>query len=61
MLAPYFLLSPEAVEKVKALFPRAESVVIKDAGHFLYDDEPAEFVTVVQSFCERLDAGSSTG
>ncbi|KAK3740842.1 hypothetical protein RRG08_042825 [Elysia crispata] len=48
--------SAEGLEKVKAIFPNAEIVTIKDAGHFLYDDKPAEFVAAVRRFCEGLDA-----
>ncbi|KAK3777297.1 hypothetical protein RRG08_017435 [Elysia crispata] len=44
------------LEKVKAIFPKAEIVIIKDAGHFLYDDKPAEFVAAVRRFCDDIDA-----
>ncbi|GFS20602.1 abhydrolase domain-containing protein 11 [Elysia marginata] len=45
----------EGLEKVETYFPNAEVRPIKDSGHFLYDDKPAEFVSVVQRFCNSLD------
>ncbi|GFO01190.1 abhydrolase domain-containing protein 11 [Plakobranchus ocellatus] len=48
--------SPQGVEKVKTLFPQAEIVSIKDAGHFVHAEKPLEFVKVVQDFCDGLDA-----
>jgi len=45
--------------KIKTLFPKAEISVIKNAGHFVHADQPAEFVRVVKQFLQTVDSSSS--
>jgi len=35
---------------IRALFPAARFVTLKDAGHWLHADAPAAFVSLVESF-----------
>ena len=44
------------MDRIKPLFPQAEIVAIKDAGHFVHADKPLEFVRAVKDFCDGLDA-----
>ncbi len=41
---------PEHRPAIRALFPRARFVTLKDAGHWLHADNPAGFLGVVRAF-----------
>jgi pimeloyl-ACP methyl ester carboxylesterase len=43
-------LRPEHRPAIRALFPAARFVTLKDAGHWLHADNPAGFVAVVEAF-----------
>jgi esterase len=45
---------------IRALFPAARFVTLKDAGHWLHVDNPSGFISIVQSFLRHLPA-SPTG
>jgi pimeloyl-ACP methyl ester carboxylesterase len=44
------LIRPEHRAPIRALFPKARFVTLKDAGHWLHADNPAGFAAVVESF-----------
>jgi pimeloyl-ACP methyl ester carboxylesterase len=44
----------EAVDLVARCFPRAETVVLPQAGHFPWVDEPAAFRSAVSTFLSRV-------
>lgn len=49
-------LQPEKASRLYAeTFPNAEFYVIKDAGHFSFADQPAEFARVVGAFLDLLE------
>jgi len=48
-------IRPEHRAPIRALFPRARFLTLKDAGHWLHADNPAGFAAVVEAF---LAAGS---
>jgi pimeloyl-ACP methyl ester carboxylesterase len=41
---------PEHRPAIRALFPAARFVAVKDAGHWLHADNPAGFISVLQAF-----------
>jgi len=41
---------PEHRPIIRALFPRARFVTLKNAGHWLHADNPAGFIAVVEAF-----------
>ena len=43
-------IKPEHRPVIRALFPRARFVTLKNAGHWLHADNPAGFVAVVEAF-----------
>jgi esterase len=43
-------IRPEHRPAIRALFPNARFVTLKDAGHWLHADNPAGFVAVVEAF-----------
>ncbi len=43
-------VQPEARSAIETLFPRAQFVTIKDAGHWLHADQPEAFNTAVAEF-----------
>src|SRR5208283_5670497 len=43
-------IRPEHRPAIRALFPAARFVTLKDAGHWLHADNPAGFVAVVEAF-----------
>ncbi len=43
-------IRPKHRPLIRALFPRARFVTLKDAGHWLHADNPAGFIGVVQAF-----------
>jgi len=43
-------IRPEHRPAIRALFPAARFVTVKDAGHWVHADNPAGFVGVVESF-----------
>jgi pimeloyl-ACP methyl ester carboxylesterase len=40
----------EDIELIRKLFPLAQLVTIKNAGHWLHAEQPANFLSVVKSF-----------
>lgn len=45
----YFCRSEDET-KIKALFPKAEIIRIKGAGHWVHSDKPAEFIQCLCDF-----------
>jgi pimeloyl-ACP methyl ester carboxylesterase len=43
-------IRPEHRAPIRALFPKARFVTLKDAGHWLHADNPAGFAAVVEAF-----------
>ena len=43
-------IQPEHRPAIRALFPNARFVTLKNAGHWLHADNPAGFVAVVEAF-----------
>ena len=43
-------IQPEHRPAIRALFPTARFVTLKNAGHWLHADNPAGFVAVVEAF-----------
>jgi pimeloyl-ACP methyl ester carboxylesterase len=43
-------IRPEHRPAIRALFPAARFVTLKDAGHWLHADNPSGFVAVVEAF-----------
>ena len=62
-------IRPEYRPAIRALFPAARFVTLKDAGHWVHADDPEGFLSVVEAFVgcggrltlrqkfDRLDAG----
>ncbi len=46
-------IRPQHRQPIRALFPGARFVTIRNAGHWLHADNPAAFVAVVESFLDR--------
>jgi pimeloyl-ACP methyl ester carboxylesterase len=44
---------PEHRPIIRARFPRARFVTIKDAGHWVHADNPSGFLSVVQAFLDE--------
>jgi esterase len=51
-------IRPEHRPAIRALFPRARFVTLKDAGHWLHADNPAGFVSILQAFLASVRRGS---
>lgn len=49
-------LRPEHRTAIRALFPAARFVTMKNAGHWLHADDPDGFVAVVEAFLSGWDA-----
>jgi pimeloyl-ACP methyl ester carboxylesterase len=43
-------VSPEYRPAIRALFPAARFVALKEAGHWIHADDPDGFVSVVDAF-----------
>jgi len=48
---------PEYRGTIRALFPSARFVTVKNAGHWLHADNPAGFLAVVEAFLHNWTAG----
>jgi pimeloyl-ACP methyl ester carboxylesterase len=48
-------IRPEHRPVIRALFPRARFVTLKNAGHWLHADNPAGFIAVVEAFLTAAD------
>ena len=46
-------VQPEHRPAIRALFPRARFLALRDAGHWLHADAPDAFLSVVQEFLSR--------
>ena len=46
-------VAPEHRPKIKALFPNASFIKIKDAGHWLHAEKPREFESAVRGWLEN--------
>ncbi|WFP15713.1 alpha/beta fold hydrolase [Citricoccus muralis] len=46
--SPY--ITDEAVEPMRALFPKVRRMTIRDAGHWLHSEKPAEFAAALRFF-----------
>jgi esterase len=51
-------IRPEHRPAIRALFPLARFVTLKDAGHWLHADNPAGFVSILQAFLASVRRGS---
>ncbi len=51
--------TPEFRREFEQRFPKAESVVLSDAGHYLFEDAPAEVLAALQSFLEETSSQAS--
>jgi len=49
---------PDYRSAIRALFPRARFVTLKNAGHWVHVDNPSGFVSVLEGFLGRRDARS---
>jgi esterase len=47
---------PEYRPAIRALFPRARFVTLKNAGHWVHVDNPSGFVSVLEGFLQNRDA-----
>lgn len=43
-------IRPEYRPAIRALFPAARFVTLKDAGHWVHADDPEGFLSVVEAF-----------
>jgi len=50
---------PEHLADMGRRIPGSEHVIIEDASHLCFSEQPAEFTAVVSSFLDRTDGGSS--
>ena len=48
--SPY--LPADARPAIRALFPAARMIVLKNAGHWVHADDPEGFLSVITQFCE---------
>jgi pimeloyl-ACP methyl ester carboxylesterase len=44
------LIGPDFQQEQMKLFKEAEMVIIKDAGHFMFSEKPAESIGVIRSY-----------
>jgi esterase len=54
-------IRPEHRPAIRALFPAARFVTLKDAGHWLHADNPAAFIAVVAAFLHHQVARETQG
>jgi L-proline amide hydrolase len=54
-------LDPKSAKITADQIPHSELCVIKDAAHWMYDEKPEEFYSVIQDFLKRVDAGEKIG
>lgn len=46
-------IKDEHDEPMRALFPRAHKVMVKDAGHWVHSEKPEEFLAVLRGFLKQ--------
>ena len=46
-------INDEHDELMRALFPRAHKVMVKDAGHWVHSEKPEEFLAVLRGFLKQ--------
>lgn len=46
-------LTPELLDRMVALVPSAEGAIVKDSEHFLFDENPDEYIQTVRAFLEE--------
>ena len=44
----------KALKNIQALFPQANTSIIKDASHFLQEDKPQEIAEIITTFLETV-------
>ncbi|MGH7044740.1 MAG: alpha/beta fold hydrolase [Acetobacteraceae bacterium] len=54
-------IRPEYRPAIRALFPAARFVTIKNAGHWLHADKPAAVIAVVEAFLHAAPGTTETG
>ncbi|MCA9041994.1 MAG: alpha/beta fold hydrolase [Planctomycetaceae bacterium] len=48
-----FCFTTQFLEEFKTFFPNANTTVFPDAGHYLFEDKPAEMIELIQCFLEQ--------